>query len=69
MATRLDRLARSEDQTTYCSIKLLRAGGSHASLALTRMSEIGIPEMPPAATDGRLLLQSGPRQTVQQRCL
>ena len=41
MVTRLDRLARSEDQTTYCSITLLRAGDSQASLALTRMSEIG----------------------------
>jgi hypothetical protein len=34
MVTRLDRQARSADQTTYCSIKLLRAGGSRASLAL-----------------------------------
>jgi hypothetical protein len=25
-------------------------------------------EMPPAATDGRLRLQSGPRQAVQRRC-
>jgi hypothetical protein len=63
-----DRLARSKDQTTYCSIKLHRAGGSHASLARTRMSG-RIPEMPPAATDGRLRFQSGPRQAVKWRCL
>jgi len=28
MVTRLDRLAPSKDQTIYCSIILLRAGGS-----------------------------------------